>query len=86
MLPYDRAGYIRTFDYIQSKLRSTQKVEVQKYCAISEFWFFIISSIAGGILLKSELCNFLQSTFLSDSEYLPKNSDILFLSDYKREI
>ena len=45
---------------------------------------FIISAISG-IILKSESFNFFSVQFLSDSECLLKNSDILFDGEYKRE-
>ena len=45
----------------------------------------IIIAIAG-ILLKSQEFNFFQYNSCRDIEYLLKNSDILFVSEYKREI
>ena len=49
------------------------------------FATFIISAIAG-ILLKSQEFNFFQYSSCRDIEYLQKNSDILFGSEYMREI
>ena len=52
---------------------------------LSSPMIIIISAIAG-ITLKSELCNFFQSTFRTGFEYLLKHLDILYGSEYKREI
>ena len=45
----------------------------------------IISAVAG-LLLKSQESTFFQYNSCRDIEYLLKNSDILFGSEYKREI
>ena len=74
-----KADILNSFHYI---LYFNLKLEIMSFRI--KYLIFIISAIAE--IMKSELGGFFQSAFVSDSEYLLKNSDILFGSEYKREI